>query len=188
LPNWRPNSDYKKSVSAQKILGGGVLLELSHEIDYLYWIFGDVEWVKSHLSRQSSLEIDVEDVSSNIIGFKDGKLPGSQLIATLNLDFIRHDTTRQCVAIGDNGSLRWDGISEEVSYFPKNGKKWGIIFDCCTSRDYTYIKEVEHFFNSIEFRKTPLISGEDGLKVLKIVEAARKSNNNGSIANVKESF
>ena len=58
LPEWR-NSDYRKSVSAKKSLGGGVLLELSHEIDYLNWIFGKISWVNSHISKISNLEIDV---------------------------------------------------------------------------------------------------------------------------------
>jgi predicted dehydrogenase len=46
LPGWRPESDYRICVSVQQKLGGGVLLELSHEIDYLSWIFGRVDWVK----------------------------------------------------------------------------------------------------------------------------------------------
>ena len=63
LPYWRTNTDYRKSVSAQKILGGGVLLELSHEIDYLIWIFGSISKVNAFLTRHSSLEIDVEDTA-----------------------------------------------------------------------------------------------------------------------------
>ena len=47
LPNWRPDTDYRTGVTARSDLGGGVLLELSHEIDYLRWIFGEVEWVSS---------------------------------------------------------------------------------------------------------------------------------------------
>ena len=33
LPNWRADKNYSKSVSAKKDLGGGVLLELSHELE-----------------------------------------------------------------------------------------------------------------------------------------------------------
>ena len=73
LPNWRPESDYRKGVSAQKKLGGGVLLELSHEIDYISWIFGDYKWVKAHISKQSNLEIDVEDTAYLLLGFKPDK-------------------------------------------------------------------------------------------------------------------
>ena len=49
LPSWRPESDYRQGVSAKKELGGGALLELSHEIDYIQWIFGKInnlEYVK----------------------------------------------------------------------------------------------------------------------------------------------
>jgi predicted dehydrogenase len=63
LPSWRPDSDYKKSVSAIKKLGGGVLLELSHDIDYLVWLFGNVKWVSSTIHRQSNLKIDTEDTA-----------------------------------------------------------------------------------------------------------------------------
>ena len=43
LPSWRKNIDYQSSVSAKKSLGGGVLLELSHEIDYLVWLIGKIK-------------------------------------------------------------------------------------------------------------------------------------------------
>jgi predicted dehydrogenase len=61
LPHWRPDRDYTKSVSAKKNLGGGALLELSHEIDYLRWIFGEYIWVEDVFWKQCDLRIDVED-------------------------------------------------------------------------------------------------------------------------------
>ena len=68
LEKWRPGLNYSSSVSARKELGGGALLELSHEIDYLLWIFGDIKWVMSVLSKQSDLEIDVEDSANILMG------------------------------------------------------------------------------------------------------------------------
>src|SRR5882762_6465801 len=67
LPSWRPGSDYRQTVSARTELGGGVLLELSHEIDYLRWLFGEVEWVSAVERRQSALEIDVEDTAHLVL-------------------------------------------------------------------------------------------------------------------------
>ena len=61
LPNWRPKQDYRSSCSAKKNLGGGVLLELSHELEYLSWIFGKPNWISAWVGKLSSLEIDVED-------------------------------------------------------------------------------------------------------------------------------
>ena len=50
-------------MSANKNLGGGVLLELSHELDYMRWIFGEPTWVTAWLGHLSSLEVDVEDTA-----------------------------------------------------------------------------------------------------------------------------
>lgn len=67
LPDWRPNSDYRKIYSAQSKLGGGVLLDLSHEIDYLQWIFGDFEEIRGMNTKVSELEIDTDDLATFII-------------------------------------------------------------------------------------------------------------------------
>jgi len=53
LPLWRPNADYRKSYRSKRWLGGGVDLELSHEIDYCLWLFGD-KYKKSQIFRKKS--------------------------------------------------------------------------------------------------------------------------------------
>lgn len=174
LPSWRPDSDYRQCVSARNDLGGGALLELSHEIDYLRWIFGEVDWVKATLCRQSTLELDVEDSAHLILGFSP-VIAGHQLIGTVNLDFIRHDTTRLCIAIGENGSLRWNGITGEVALYEAGGKEWQVECILSHQSDDSYLSEWLDFINCIDEHKTPLITGEDGLKVLQIIEAARIS-------------
>ncbi len=174
LPSWRPDTDYRQSVSARNTLGGGALLELSHEIDYLRWLFGDVDWVRATLSRQSDLELDVEDTAHLIFGF----LPiyGSrQLIGSLTLDFIRRDTTRLCTAIGSNGSLRWNGITGQVSIYTPDSNGWIDLFHQQHHRDESYLAEWQNFLACVAGLAAPMITGEDGLKVLSIIEAARSS-------------
>jgi predicted dehydrogenase len=174
LPSWRPDADYRKGVSARRDLGGGALLELSHEIDYLRWLFGEVDWVKAKLSHQSNLEIDVEDTALMILGF----MPlgeSKQLIGTVNLDFIRHDTTRLCIAIGERGSLRWNGLTGQVSAYMSGEKEWRELFHHQHQRDDSYLAEWKNFISCVTENITPLITGEDGLKVLEIIEAARSS-------------
>ena len=176
LPSWRPELNYRDTVSAQKNLGGGVLLELSHEIDYLSWIFGPIKWVKSHVSKQSALDIDVEDSANVIMGFKG--TGESELIASLNIDFIRHDSTRSCLVIGEKGTLLWNGITGKVEYFAKGAKDWITIFVSSPGADYTYEEEIKHFFSSIESKKLPYTSGDNGLYTVSIVEAIKQSSNN----------
>ena len=62
LPDWRPDKDYRKIYSAQKELGGGVHLDLTHEIDFLLWVFGDP---MSTMSTRRKMEIDMISIRMN---------------------------------------------------------------------------------------------------------------------------
>lgn len=174
LSSWRSGIDYRHGVSARHDLGGGALLELSHELDYLRWIFGEVEWVQATLSRQSNLEIDVEDTAHLTLGFISG-LDGHQLVGRVNLDFIRHDPIRLCVAIGEKGSLRWNGLTEEVCVFDACSNEWRELSLHVAKQNDSYKAEWLNFLESVAENKTPAITCEDGLKVMEIIEAARKS-------------
>lgn len=161
------------------------MLELSHEIDYLRWIFGEIVWVQSTLLKQSTLEINVEDTAHLIIGFKslDDR---NQLVTNLSMDFIRHDTTCLCTVIGEGGSLRWNGLTETVEIYEAGATKWRNIFRAQNQRDDSYLEEWMHFLSCVEVLKTPLISGYDGLAVLKIIEATRQSSASGCKAFIDE--
>ncbi len=186
LPNWRKEIDYKNSVSAQKKLGGGVLLELSHAIDYLDWLFGSIEWVRATLSQQSSLAIDVEDSAVLTFGINNPK--NNNLVATLHMDFIRHDPQRSCLVIGESGSLKWDGMKQEVSIYEAGTSLWRVIFSSGNSLADSYIEEWRDFLDSIESGKSPRVSGKDGLKVLEVITASIASASNGNQTPIKRSF
>ena len=66
LPDWRPNKDYRTSVSAQEKLGGGALFELSHELDYAQWLLGPLQVKYSILRASDELALDVEDIADII--------------------------------------------------------------------------------------------------------------------------
>lgn len=178
LPSWRPESDYRQSVSARHDLGGGALLELSHELDYLRWIFGEIKWIKATLSRQSSLEIDVEDTVHLILGFANAT-DDHEIVGTVNMDFIRHDTTRMCVAIGENGSLRWNGLLGLVELFESGSQGWRELINLPHQRDESYLAEWENFIQCAVGNKAPMVTGEDGLRVMQIIEAVRISAESG---------
>lgn len=185
LPDWRPESDYRKSVSANHALGGGVLLELSHELDYLQWIFGEIDWVSASLSRQSSLEVDVEDSAHLIMGFKSTSARG-QLIATLSLDFIRQDQTRYCLAIGDDGSLRWDGVKGEVAMLEKGASEWRVLFTSGSSNEKTYLSEWLSFIDKVHDLAIPTEQGLEEIRVLEVIESARLSSKRRAQVSVSE--
>jgi predicted dehydrogenase len=173
LPTWRTESPYENSVSAKRNLGGGVLLELSHEIDYLEWIFGSIQWTRATVMRQSSLKIDVEDSAILTFGIKNSN--NSNLVANLSLDFIRHDHVRNCLVVGELGSLKWDGIKQEVSVFEKGAKDWKLLFTSKQSTADTYVEEWRDFLHSIDTGDSPRASGIDGLNALQVIQAIRLS-------------
>jgi predicted dehydrogenase len=185
LPSWRPGSDYRVNVSAQAALGGGALLELSHEIDFLRWVFGEIDWVNAALLRQSVLEIDVEDTVHLILGFQ-GLTDRGPLVASLDIDFVRHDTVRNCTAIGEAGSLRWNALEGRVELFEPGGTAWQVLEECPTQRDDSYLAEWRHFLECVETGAVPMISGEDGLAVLRIIEAARTSSVTRTVVKVPQ--
>lgn len=185
LPDWRPKSDYRATVSAQKKLGGGVLLELSHEIDYIQWIFGKVKCVTAIVSRQSDLDIDVDDTASLLMEI-DGPMENKSIIASLNMDFIRHDTTRNCYAIGDKGTLSWDGVNGMVQYCPVESNSFEVLYSNQMNRNYTYEQEIQAFIELIAGKDNTLqTSGVEGLRVVEVVEAARKSYSEKIFVNIQ---
>lgn len=178
LPSWRPDKDYRNTVSAKRSLGGGALLELSHEIDMLRWVFGEIEWVSSWHGKLSALDIDVEDCALVNVGFSCGAK------GHVCIDFVRHDTTRRCDAIGESGTLRWDAISGEVLLMKPGESTWQTIVQDNPGRDDTYQKQIASFLMAVHEGKVSaeVSSGEDGLAALNFIDSVRQSSiNNGSI-------
>jgi predicted dehydrogenase len=183
LPSWRPGSDYRQSVSARRALGGGVLLELSHEIDYLRWLCGEVVWVSAVVTQQSDLDIDVEDTAHLTVGFAPSP-DGHIVVGTLNLDFIRRDATRQCTLIGTRGSLRWSAASGLVEWFDEGAEGWQTLSEEPSEQDATYLSEWRDFVACIAEGRSPLVTGQDGLAVLQVIQTARRSSVFGRVERV----
>ena len=167
LPNWRPKKDYRNTVSARSSLGGGVLLELSHELDYSNWIFGKFIKIHSILNNSKKLDIDVEDSAYlNLISKKN-------LPVSIYLDFCNQKIERSCKLIGSKGTLTWNGIKNYVTLENKNGKikKWQ--FD--KRKNNMYENQLNHFINCIERKVAPKVSVDDGIDALNLVIMAKKS-------------
>lgn len=171
LPTWRSNFDYRNSVSAQKVLGGGVLLELSHEIDYANWIFGPLQLLSSMVENSGKLQIDVEDRAQlNFVSTK-----GMPIY--MNLDFSSETQSRICNVKTSEGQLSWNGLENLVVWTPHNGNQ--VHWKFSSNKDGMYLAQLEHFFQCIEMGAEPLIHPSDALSTLKIIELARLMSSEG---------
>ena len=164
LPSWRPLSDYRESYSARKEQGGGAALDLSHEIDYMRYLFGDpVSW-KIMKSKVSDLDINSEDIFKGIYRFSNG------FLCSVHTDYLRHNKKRGINIVGSKGTLECDFIKKYIK-MQKNSGEISLIEDAhLFDVDESYKSELKHFIECIEKDKTPQITLDDGIEVLKLIE------------------
>lgn len=117
LPEWRKNGDYKNCYSAKSDLGGGVELDLIHEIDYLKWIFGSFDKVKMLSDKKSDLEITSNDIAIYL-------LENKEVMGSLHLDYFGRKTIRQIEVFAQNETKTFDLLQntndmymDEMKYF-----------------------------------------------------------------------
>lgn len=117
LPDWRPSKDYRDSVSAKINLGGGALLELSHEFDYTQWLLGELTLEHAILRRTEELGLEVEDSVDMLLR------TSKNAIVHMHLDFLQRKAHRQCRFVGSQGALEWDLIGNEIRFVSAQGKQ-----------------------------------------------------------------
>jgi len=117
LPHWRKNIEYSKSNSALKKKGGGVILELSHELDYIKWLFGSINPIFKFNKKISNLKINTDDI---LIIF--GKIKKSINI-NICMNFFSRYNNREIIIDGKNFSIKANILKKQVDIFLKNRKK-----------------------------------------------------------------
>lgn len=171
LPDWRPWQDYRKSYTALKELGGGILLDGSHEIDYVTWLVNDtLREVKTIYDKVSTLDVTVEDIAEILLRFESG------LIGSVHLNMIERGYNRYCKVVGEKGSIKWmfkDNILE--GYDGESKKLTREKYEC--DPNHSYVEELKHFFSCIETRNEPLSNVYTAKKTLEIVMMIKGGNN-----------
>jgi predicted dehydrogenase len=110
LPTWRPDSDYRKSSSARDISGGGVLRDLSHELDLVQYLFGDWQQLTAVGGKFSDLEIATDDTFSIL-------MTSTKCNAiSVQLNYIDRIKQRYITINGNNGTVSIDLISNTAKF------------------------------------------------------------------------
>jgi len=177
LPDWRPLQDYRRSYTARKMLGGGIILDSSHELGYMRWLLGEVKEVSCFAGKLSRLVTDVEDTARVLLKFRSGS------IASVSLDFIRRDYSRNCELICEEGSIIWDYPGALVKIYSAKNKKWRVI-KVGSDPNEMYVREMRHFIRCVQGKESPLSDGKEGKKTLEIALAAKKSAETGKIVRI----
>lgn len=167
LPDWRPAHDYRLSYSAKAELGGGVVMDLIHELDVVRWLLGDFDIVYSLLGKFSSLEITSEDSACILLGKK-----GGAPIVSVNLDYVSRKPIRCYEVVGDEATLRWDLPAKTLELIGPSSTK---LVDCGIEGfnvGNTYTAAMREFIGAV---KTGGRTSQDIWDGLKSVELAIKA-------------
>lgn len=179
LPNWRPGSDYRASYSARRALGGGIVLEGVHEIDYLRWLGGEVVRVAAHISHLSDLEIESEDYALLLLDFESGAA------GQIHLDYLSPFKLRGCEVVGADGVLRWssEGKAQElvrVQWVAGPGAAQEDLYTCSGyDPNLMYLEEMRHFLDCVSGVTTPCLDLEQACRVLALALAGRETGEAG---------
>jgi predicted dehydrogenase len=163
LPDWRPSTEYQNSVSAKKSLGGGVLLELSHEIDYIQWLLGSMEVQYAQLRSSSELNLEVEELADVILVSDIGT------VCNIHLDLLQKKASRTCSFIGENGRLDWDLPSNTIQLHTKEGSVC-LFSEADWDSNQMYLSLLTDFLDLVAGHKNSSIDLEQATKTVELIE------------------
>lgn len=159
LPQWREGRDYRETYSSSIKHGGGVLRDLSHELDYICHLTGKWEEIAAWGGKVSDLEIDSEDLFGFLI--KTEKCP----LISLQINYLDLRAGRQIVLNGEGLSLKADLVSGLIEF---NNE----VIEYSVARDQTYIDQHKDILSDgPEFACTY----EQGLDILELIEASQRA-------------
>jgi predicted dehydrogenase len=159
LPNWRQGHDYRESYSAKSEEGGGVLRDLSHELDYLNWIFGKWTRLSSIGGKYSTLEINSVDSVSILLEME--KCPQVQL----QMNYLDRIGRREIIINTANHTYKIDLISglfqidSKIEYFN-------------VERNETYTSQHMDIINN---NWNSLCTYSEGLQMMNMIYAVEQS-------------
>lgn len=169
LPGWHPWEDYRQSYSARADLGGGVLLTLSHPLDYLRWMFGEPETLWGLSAKISQLELNVDDVAEIGMQLQNG------MAGSLHLDYYRRPVCNRLEVTGSEGILNWTNDDALVTITAADGEQKLYPPKEGFERNWLFLDEMRHFIDVAARKAEPSCSLDDGIAAQEMVDMIKRS-------------
>lgn len=167
LPDWRPGTDYRKSYSASRAQGGGVLRDLSHELDMAQHLLGP--WVRATaiLGTFGGLDIDSDDTCDLLVQL--ANCPS----ANIHLDYLNRVPRRGFDILTADMSLRADFMAGTLDI---NGR----IEHFSPDRDHTYREQLRDACSDMPSSR--LCTLDQGMETVRLITALEHASNAGTWA------
>jgi predicted dehydrogenase len=179
LPNWHPWEDYRQGYSARADLGGGVTLTLSHTLDYVRWLLGEVDSLWAFSGQMGDLELSVEDTIEIGMKFK------NQILGSVHMDYNQQPPAHILEIVGTRGTLRWDNADGHVEILrPASTASGEITSECYPvpagfERNDLFLAEMRHFLAVARLEQAPACTLDDASEALRLALAALQSAQQG---------
>jgi predicted dehydrogenase len=169
LPDWHPWEDYRQSYAAREDQGGGVVLTLIHELDYLHWLFGKPREVYAIGGHRTSLEINVEDTA--LITFE----TELGICVQLRMDYWRKPPVRHMNIVAEKGIVDWDYPGRRTTLKEEGKIVDEIELPQTWDRNELFLSMMKEFLEAISHGGSPRVTLQDGIDVLDTALAVKKS-------------
>lgn len=156
LPEWRKDVDYRNVYSSKKELGGGVSLDLIHEIDYISYLFGFPIDIVNFKGKFSKLEINSDDLSLYILKYMDK-------MVEIHLDYFGRIPQRKIELFTDEDVIIADIINNKIEFKRKKAT-------VCLARENIYLNEMNYFLDHIKNKERTYNEPDIALKNLALME------------------
>ncbi len=170
LPDWRANTDYRKTYSAHRDQGGGVSIDLIHEWDYLKYLFGVPQKITNFRGKFSPLEIDSDDLSLYIAQYP-------RLMIELHLDYFGRHTLRELQLFTTEDTIVADLAKSQIRFL-----KSGEVMTFGDARDDFQRREIEHFFEIINHQSANDNTIENALLTLQLVSGETRAETSNAVS------
>ena len=171
LPDWRPGTDHRQGYGAFRASGGGVIFDLIHELDLVYWMLGPVADVNAMVSHDPRLEIETEAVAQ--IGLK----MHSGALAQVHLDYVRPVYGRELEVVCEHGVVSWHYGQGTVT-LERPGQPAEVVhrIPAGFERNTMFLEHMGHFLKRVaQPSEPPASSLPDAAHVLRVAIAAHQS-------------
>lgn len=165
LPDWRPDSDYRKGYAASRTTGG-VVFDIIHEIDVALHLFGPARVAAASAYNSGRLEIASDDIADFVLRHRSG------VSASIHLDYITRPAVRRTRVVGTDGVLEADLNARTLTWLSITGE---VLKSTTYSGTYAsdYQAEMDAFLAGLDGAVAEGATGEDGLRALEIALSVR---------------
>lgn len=179
LPDWHPYEDYRSFYMAKKEQGGGALLDESHGVDLLRWIFGDVSKVSGFVGNVSDLEITSDDLAILLMHMKSG------IPIEAHFDLLGRTPRIGMEIVGSDGTIVWDRIDPKIDIYDAETKEWTHETFDADDTVQSYTRQAKHFLECIASGSDPRTTIADGRGSLDVLLAGFEASENGTTVSVR---